>query len=298
MSDVADRQQRRSPMRTSPRSTATSPSSTPSSRAAIARSFAWMSRQARRTGVAHEDRRATGRRLLVVRHDGRVAHDDRDPVERRAELVRGDLGEDRAGALAHVRRAGVDDDAAVGEQPDGRVRQAGRRARLEADRDPAAAARAAAASPQPISSAARRDGHRPVAVGRRVAGDERVAAGWARFRRRSSSGSMPRARAASFMFDSTAQICCGIAEAHGTRWTAPCATGRSGRRSGPPGTTYGPSTCSCPSRRSGRRCRRRRRSGSRPRCRGRRGVPSRRKPVRTWTSRRAPADRLERLLEA
>ena len=27
-------------------------------------------------GVAHEDRRAAGRRLLVVGHDGRVAHDD------------------------------------------------------------------------------------------------------------------------------------------------------------------------------------------------------------------------------
>ena len=54
---------------------------------------------------AHQDRRSAGRRLLVVRHDRGVAHHDRDPVERRAELLGGDLGEDRARALAHVGRA-------------------------------------------------------------------------------------------------------------------------------------------------------------------------------------------------
>ena len=80
-----------------------------------------MSRQASQDRVAHQHRRAAGRGLLVVRHDGGVAHDDRDPVERRAELLGRDLGEDRPRALAHVGRAGVDDDAAVGEQADGRV---------------------------------------------------------------------------------------------------------------------------------------------------------------------------------
>ena len=96
---------------------------------------------------AHEHRRPARRRLLVVRHDGGVAHDDGDPVERRAELLGRDLGEDRPRALAHVRRAGVDDDAAVGQQPDGRVGQAGRRARTSARPRCRGRARAASGSP-------------------------------------------------------------------------------------------------------------------------------------------------------
>ena len=125
----------RSPMRTSPRSTVIDASSTrleprrhrPDLRLDVAARA--------QDRVAHEHRRSTGRRLLVVRHDRGVAHDDRHPLERRAELVGGDLGEDRPRALAHVGRAGVDDDAAVDQEPDGRVRQAGRRARLQPDRD-------------------------------------------------------------------------------------------------------------------------------------------------------------------
>ena len=108
---------------------------------------AWISRHARSTALPMQHRRAAGRRLLVVRHDRGVAHHDRDPVERRAELVGGDLGEDRPRALAHVGRAGVDDDAAVGQQADRRVGEAGRRARLQADRDAATATGAARASP-------------------------------------------------------------------------------------------------------------------------------------------------------
>ncbi len=79
-------------------------------------------------GIPHEHGRARRRRLLVVRHDRGVAHDDGHPVERGAELLRGDLGKDRPGALAHVRRPGRDDHAAVREEPNGRIREAGRRA--------------------------------------------------------------------------------------------------------------------------------------------------------------------------
>ena len=45
-------------------------------RAAIARTWAWMSRHSVLDGVAHDHGRATGRGLLVVRHDRGVAHDD------------------------------------------------------------------------------------------------------------------------------------------------------------------------------------------------------------------------------
>ena len=195
--------------------------------------------------VAHQDRRAAGRRLLVVGHDRGVAHDDGDPVERRAELVGGDLGEDRPRALAHVGRAGVDDGAAVGEQPDGRVRQAGRRAGLEPDRDAPARARPDGVSPSRSSRPARRTAcaQSPSAG---VSPGMNASPGLARLRRRSSSGSMPSARAASFMFDSTAQICWGLPKPAERRSTARCATGRSGRRCGRRHHVRPVPTCSCP----------------------------------------------------
>ena len=95
-------------------------------------------------------------------------------LDRHAELLGDDLGEDRACALAHVGRAGVEHRAAVGEQPDGRVRQPGRRAGLEADRDPAAAALGHRLAPADHLGGAAQ-AHRPVAIGRRVARDERIA---------------------------------------------------------------------------------------------------------------------------
>ena len=54
-------------------------------------------------------------------------------------------------------------------------------------------------------------GLRPVAVGGRVEGDERVARGAARFAQPELDAGRCRARrAASSMFDSTAQFCCGL----------------------------------------------------------------------------------------
>ena len=85
--------------------------------------------------VAHQHGRARRRRLLVVGHDRGVAHHDRHVVDRHAQLVGADLGEDRSRALADVLRSGVDHHAAVGQQADQRVRQAGGRARLDAQRD-------------------------------------------------------------------------------------------------------------------------------------------------------------------
>ena len=87
---------------------------------------------------------------------------------------RGDLGEDRPGALAHVGRAGGDDDAAVDEEADRRVGQAGRRAGLEPDRDAAAASRRCRGPPADHLRRAL-DGLGPVAVGRRVVRDECLA---------------------------------------------------------------------------------------------------------------------------
>ena len=115
--------------------------------------------------VAHQHRRAARRGLLVVRDDRGVAHDHRHPVERRAQLLGRDLGEDRPGALAHVGRPGVDDDAPVGEQADGRIRQAGRRPGLEPDRD-AAATTGRRRAPPPDHLGRPLDGPGPVAVGR------------------------------------------------------------------------------------------------------------------------------------
>ena len=165
----------RSPIRTSPRSTVTASTSTPSSRAAIAASFAWTSRHASSTAFPI----STDERLADVcwsyGHDRRVAADDRDPVDRRPQLLGGDLGEDRARALAHVRGPGGQDDAAVDQQPDRGVGEAGGRALLEADRDAPAAARRHRRSPaDPVGGPPHRLG--PLAVRRRVAGDERVAA--------------------------------------------------------------------------------------------------------------------------
>ena len=159
--------------------------------------------------VAHEHGRSARRRLLVVRHDGGVAHHDRHPVERRAELLGGDLGEDRARALAHVGGARVDDDAAVGEQPDGRVGEPGRRPGLQPDREAATATRRRRAPP-PDQLGRAPDGPRPVAVGRRVAGDEGVAAAGQVAQPELERDRCRGARAASSMFDSTAQICCGL----------------------------------------------------------------------------------------
>ena len=122
----------------------------------------------------HQHRGAARRRLLVVRHDRGVAHDDRDPIERRAEFLGRDLGEDRPRPLAHVGRARVDDHAAVGQQSDGGVRQTGRRTGLQPDRD-AAPAPGRRRAPPPDELGRATDGLGPVAVGRRVAGDERVA---------------------------------------------------------------------------------------------------------------------------
>ena len=89
--------------------------------------------------AAHDHGRATRRGLLVVGHDGGVAHHHGDRLDRHAELFGDDLGEDRPRALAHVGRARVEDRAAVGEEPDGRVGETGRRAGLEPDGDAAAA---------------------------------------------------------------------------------------------------------------------------------------------------------------
>ena len=138
------------------------------------RSWAWISRHARQHGVAHEDRRSTRRGLLVVGHDGRVAHHDGDPVERRPQLVARDLREDGARALAHVRGARVDDDAAVGQESDGGVREPRRGTRLDAHGDAAASPGRRRRMP---ADELRCPTHRllPVAVGRRVPGDEGLA---------------------------------------------------------------------------------------------------------------------------
>ena len=115
--------------------------------AAMVRTWAWMSRQARHDGVAHEDRGAARRGLLVVGHDGGVAHDDVTLSIGRAQLVGRDLGEDRARALAHVAGAGEDQHAAVGEQAHRRVGEAGGGAGLDAHGQAAPPTRAAAACP-------------------------------------------------------------------------------------------------------------------------------------------------------
>ena len=125
-------------------------------------------------GVAHQHGGAAGRGLLVVRHDRSVTHDDGDRVERRTELLGGDLGEDRPGALAHVRRTGQHDDASVGEQTDGRIRESCGRSGLDAYRDAASVTRDERLVP---SDQVGGSAHRlvPVAVGGRVERDERVA---------------------------------------------------------------------------------------------------------------------------
>ena len=163
-------------------------------------------------------------------HDGGVAHDDGDPVERRAQLVAGDLGEDRAGALAHVRGAGVDDDAAVGEQAHGRVGEPGRRARLDARRRCPGRDRAAAASPQPMSSAARRTAcSQSPSAG--VSPGMNASPLRARLRSRISSRSMPeRARPlVEVRLDRPVHL--RIAEAAEGRGRAWCARGSRGPRS-------------------------------------------------------------------
>ena len=72
-------------------------------------------------GGAHEHRRAARRCLQVEGHHGSISHHHRHFFQRRAERVGRELSENRPRPLAHVRRSGIDDDAAVGEQPHGRV---------------------------------------------------------------------------------------------------------------------------------------------------------------------------------
>ena len=262
----------------------------------MARTFAWTLRQASRIDVAHQHGRAAGRRLLVVGHDRGVAHDDGDPVERHAELLGRDLGEDRPRALAHVRRAGVDDDAAVGQQPDRRVREAGRRPRLEPDRDPATPTRASAGRPSRSS--------RPLA--RRCVAQS------------PSAGVSPGMKASPWLGEVLQAQLDRVDAQHARRLVhvrldrpdllrvAEAAEGGRGHgvREDAPGDDpdrrrqrTARSPCSCPWPPSGRRCRRRRRSGSSPRCRG-----TRRRAVRPEAGpdvdlRCAAADGLERLLE-
>ena len=124
----------------------------------------------------------------------------------------------------------------------------------------------------------------PVAVGRRVARDERFAAAGRGSAAAARAGSMPRARArlVHVRFDRPDLL--RVAEAAEGGRGRPCARGRSARRSAPRGPGTARWTCNSPSRRSGRRCRRRPRSGSSPRCPGRRRLPSVRKPDRTRIS--------------
>ena len=223
----------------------------------------------RQDRVAHQHRRPAGRCLLVVRDDGGVAHDDRDPVERRTRAP-------AAAIWAKIVRAPwpMSDvpawtiDAPVGQQPDGRIRQAGGRPRLEPDGQ-AATATGRRRTPPPDQLGRPFDGPRPVPVGRRVARDERVAAvgrGSAGEARAGRCRGRVRPRPCSTRPPRSAADC----RSRGTRSRAWCATGCSGRRCGPPGSGTARSRCSCPWRPCGRRCPRRLRSGSSPRCRGRR----------------------------
>ena len=187
-------------------------SSTHSSRAAIVRSFAWTSRQASRTElpISTDDRLAD-----VCWSYGTTAVSPMTTVTQSswgAELLGGDLGEDRPGALAHVGGAGVDD-RRCHRRAGGPSSRTGRSSvRTSADRDPATATRCGRAPPPDhLGRAADRDG--PVPVGRGVAGDERVAPGGRGSAAAARAGRCPRARAASSMFDSTAQICLGVPEA-------------------------------------------------------------------------------------
>ena len=159
-------------------------------------------------GATHDHGRAAGRGLLVVRHDRRVAHHDGDPSTGAPSSSASDLGEDRPRPLAHVRRAGVDDGAAVRQEPDRGIGETGRRAGLEPDGDAAAATGRRRGPPSDeLGRPLQRLAPSPSAG---VSPGMNASPGRARFRSRSSSGSMPSARAASSMFDSTAQICCGL----------------------------------------------------------------------------------------
>ena len=137
--------------------------------------------------------------------------------------------------------------------------------------------------PHPISSAARRTvcSQSPSAG---VSPGMNASPWRARFRSRSSSGSMPSARAASSRFDSTAQMTCGIAEAaerrrrRRVRQDAPGHDPRRRHAVRPAGRR------SCPWSPSGRRCRRTPRAGSWPRCPGRPACRPRGSPVRTRIS--------------
>ena len=158
--------------------------------------------------VAHQHGRARGRRLLVVGHDGRVAADHRHVFDGCAQLIGSDLGKDGLAALPDVLRSGVDDDRPIRQQPDDRLRKAGGGSRLDAECEAAAAALRLWLVPlRQLGGAA--DRVRPLAVGRGVERDELVAA----------VGDVAqadvdlvdaRAVAASEMFDSTAQLICGL----------------------------------------------------------------------------------------
>ena len=70
-----------------------------------------------------------------------------DAVEVDAELLRGNLRENRSRALPHVGRAGQHGHAAVVVQPDNRQRRRRRRRALQPERDAAAAVRAERLAP-------------------------------------------------------------------------------------------------------------------------------------------------------
>ena len=125
-------------------------------------------------GLAHEHSRAAGGRLKIERDDRGVAHHDADGFERDAQLARGDLGEDGARALTHVRSASEHGGAGVSMEPDDRVR--GTHGGRSLDRDGQAATVAGGKRRVPADRGRRFPyGLRPLAVGRRVVGHKRLA---------------------------------------------------------------------------------------------------------------------------
>ena len=235
----------RSPIRTSPRRRRSPSSSTHSSRAAIARSLAWTSRQPFRTAVpmSTDDRLAD-----VCWSYGTTAVSPMTTVTQSigdAELLGRDLGEDRAGALAHVggarrstttlpsaRSRTVEYDSPVvgpGLQSDGQAATAtGRRRAPPADQ---------LGGPP--------NGHCPVAIGRRIAGDEGLAGlGQVAQPKLEGVDAERPSRLVHVRFDGPDLL--RIAEAPERRRRRRYATGRSARRSASPGPDTARSTCSSP----------------------------------------------------
>ena len=137
-----------------------------------------------------------------------VAHHDGDAIWRDAELLGGDLFQHRSRALAHVRRAGQDRSAAVEVQAHDRERSGRGRRALEPERNAPAAIGRQRIGPADCVAGFAQDAF-PVAIGRRVAGNERFSR-FATLRRRISSRSIPSAAAAAFSCDSTAHDACGV----------------------------------------------------------------------------------------